>query len=139
MAWRFHSRTVRGPTQGPAWRRFGAAIAAFALGAQLALSGLLNGSIAAAAGQSGGWVVCAHDPAAPDQGGSGGPQPANSHDECPACTCAQSAKLIPTLPAPPLLAILDGRSERMWVRTLAAVSLRHSPSPYASRAPPFFA
>lgn len=139
MARRFHSRVVRGPTHSPAWRRFGAALAAFALGAQLGLSGLLNGSIAAAPNQSDGWVVCAHDPAASDQGGSGGPQPAKPHDECPACTCAQSVKLTPTLPAPPLLAILHGRSELMRVRPVAAVPLRHSPPPYSSRAPPFFA
>lgn len=138
MALRFHPRAVRGPTHSSAWRSFGAAVAAFALGAQLVLSGLFNGPIAVAVDQNDGWVVCAHDPAAPDPGGSGGPQPAKSHDECPACTCAQSVKLTPTLPAAPLLAILHGRSELVRVRPVAAVSFRHSASPYASRAPPFF-
>jgi hypothetical protein len=139
MALRFQPRAVRGPTHSSAWRRFGAALAAFALGAQLVLSGLLNGSIAAAVDQSDGWVVCAHDPAAPDQGGSGGPQPAKSHDECPVCTFAQTAKLAPPLPAPPMLAAPHGRSELMPVRPAVVGLARHSPSPYLSRAPPFFA
>jgi hypothetical protein len=118
----------------PTWRRFGAALAAFALGAQLGLSGLLIGVFAAAADQADGWVICAHD-----HSGSSKPEPAKSHDECPACTCAQSVKLIPTLPEPPLLAILHGRSELIPVRPVEPVSARHCPSPYSSRAPPSFA
>ena len=96
MARRFHHN----PACPAAWRRFGAALAAFALGAQLVLSGIVIGSVAGGVDQSDdAWVVCTHDPA--DQTGSGTPQPAKSHDECPACTFAQSAKLAPTLPAPP--------------------------------------
>lgn len=140
MAPRFHHRPARGPTHradcSAAWRRFGAALAAFALGVQLVLSGVVVGGFAAT-DQTGGWVVCTHDAA--DQTGSGKPQPAKSHDECPACTFAQTAKIAPPLPAPPVLAAVHGRSELMPVRPVAALSLRHSPSPYSSRAPPFFA
>ncbi len=118
------------------WRRFGAALAAFGLGAQLALSGLLIGGLAGAADEADGWIVCSHHAATADESGSGSPQAPKHHDECPACTCAQSAKLTPTLPAPPLLAVLRGRSEIMPLRPVAAVSARHSPSPYSSRAPP---
>jgi hypothetical protein len=110
------------------------------LGAQLVLSGVVIGGFAGAADQSDdGWVVCMHDPGTSGQTGSGNPQPAKSHDECPTCTFAQSAKLTPTLPAPPLLAVLDGRSERVVVRPVTADHTRHSPSPYSSRAPPPFA
>jgi len=122
--------------QTPAWRRFGAALAAFALGAQLGLSGLLIGAFAAASDQADGWVICAHDPGA---GGSSKPEPAKSHDECPACTSAQFVKLIPTLPEPPVFAVLQGRSERMPVQSVAPRFVRQSSSPYASRAPPSFA
>jgi len=132
MARWFHHSAARTPT----WRRFGAALAAFALGAQLGLSGLLIGVFAAASDQADGWVICAHDSGA---GGSSKPEPAKSHDECPACTCAQSVKLIPTLPEPPVLAVLQGRSERMPVLALDAGFARQSPSPYSSRAPPSFA
>ena len=125
------------PAHAPEWRRFGAALAAFALGAQLVLSGVVVGGVAAAPDQADDWVVCTHDAA--DQTGSSKPQPAKSHDECPACTFAQTAKLAPTLPAPPVLAVLQGRSELMPVRPSVAGSARHSPSPYSSRAPPSFA
>jgi len=131
MARWFHHSAARTPT----WRRFGAALAAFALGAQLGLSGLLIGAVAIASDQTDGWVVCAHNPA----DGSSKPEPAKSHDECPACTCAQSVKLAPTLPEPPVLAVLQGRSERMPVLPVTAGFFRHSPSPYSSRAPPSFA
>jgi hypothetical protein len=130
MARSFHHSAAQMPT----WRRVGAALAAFALGAQLGLSGLLIGVFAVASDQADGWVICAHD-----AGGSSKPEPAKSHDECPACTFAQSVKLIPTLPESPVLAVLQGRSERMPVLALDAGFARQSPSPYSSRAPPSFA
>jgi hypothetical protein len=131
---------VRRSDPFPISRAFGAALAAFALAAQLVLSGIVVGCFVGAADQSDdAWIVCTHDAGAADQTGPGKPQPAKSHNECPAWTCAQTFKLTPPLPAPPLLAVLQGRSELMPMRPVAAAPARHSPSPYASRAPPSFA
>jgi hypothetical protein len=131
---------VRRSNPVPISRAFGAALAAFALAAQLLLSGIVVGRFVGAADPSDdAWIICTHETGATDQTGPGKPQPAKSHNECPACTCAQSFKLIPPLPAPPLLAVLHGRSELMPMRPVAAAPTRHSPSPYASRAPPSFA
>ncbi|MBO0712482.1 MAG: hypothetical protein J2P47_14520 [Acetobacteraceae bacterium] len=137
MTPRFHHRSARGLTHSPGWRRVGAALAAFALGVQLVVSGVVIRGIGVAADQTNGWVVCTHDAA--DQTGSGKPPPAKSQDECPACTFAQTAKLAPPLPAAPVLAALHGRSELMPVRPAVLGLARHSPPPYSSRAPPFFA
>jgi hypothetical protein len=128
-------RSYHSPADCSTWRRFGAALAAFALAAQLVLSGAVIGGLAAATDQADDWVVCTHDAA--DQTGSSKPQPAKSHD-CLACIFAQTAKLAPTLPAPPVLQVLQGRAELMLVRPSVASSARHSPSPYSSRAPPSF-
>ena len=120
------------------WRTFGAALAAFAVGAQLVLSGLILGAQAGAGEQLELSAICAHDAGAADRT-PGHPAPAKSHDLCPACTCVQSGKLVSTLPASPLLEVLRGRSERMPARHVAAGAEHRLPSPYASRAPPSFA
>ena len=118
------------------WRTFGAALAAFAVGAQLILSGLILGAQAGAGEQLGLSVICTHDAGATDRTPG---QPAKSHDPCPACTCVQSGKLVSTLPVSPLLEVLRGRSERMPTRRVAAGAEHRLPSPYAARAPPSFA
>ena len=118
----------------PMWRALGAALAAFCLGAQLLVSGLLMGGAVHAAADADVAVICTHDgqsdpaPGTPDQ--------QQNHDLCPACTCAQSQQLASPLPQAPLFAVLRGRSEPLPVRHVAANADHHAHSPYASRAPP---
>ena len=127
---------VRGSHHMPAWRAAAAALAAFALAAQLLVSGLLAGSMVRAPGEASLTVICTHDGAIEQTGAPGTPEPQKSHDLCQVCTCTQSAKLVSTLPMPPVLAILRGRSESVPVWSVASGAERHLHSPYASRAPP---
>jgi hypothetical protein len=125
---------VRNRDDMPVWRALGAALAAFCLGAQLLVSGLLLGGMVQAAGDVDLGVICSHD--GQTDPASGVPDPHKSHHLCPACTCAPSHQLASPLPQAPLLAVLRGRSEPMPVRSAAAGADRHLHSPYASRAPP---
>jgi hypothetical protein len=122
-----------------AWRAFGAGLAAFVLGAQLLVSGLVVGSMVRAAGEADLAVICTHVPAVDPGSAPDVPAPQKSHDACPACTCAQSSNLVPTLPAAPLLAVLRARSEPVPPRRVALATDHHLHSPYASRAPPYSA
>jgi len=125
----------RSSRQLPAWRAFGAALGAFAIGAQLLLSGWLIGQVAAAAtDQTDFLIVCAHDASATRDGGTA-PSP-KSHDQCPACACPQSAKLFAPPPAWPNIVVLRPRSQPMQASTSHVPSRHHDHSPYASRAPP---
>jgi len=134
---------VRGSHDTPAWRVFGAALGAFAIVVQLLLSVWLIVD-AAAAGSPGGLtqaelgVICTHDPAATADN-PGAPTAPHPHGQCAACACPQSAKLIAPLPTPPLLAVLRPRSQTLHAHASADVAKPTSPSPYASRAPPFSA
>jgi hypothetical protein len=122
----------------PAWRVFGAALGAFAIGIQLLLSAWLIGQAAVAADQADLAVICSHDPAATADD-TGAPPVPHPHGQCPACACPQSAQLFAPPPAPPSHAIARPRSEPLPVRSdLAATELRLV-SPYLSRAPPFSA
>lgn len=116
----------------PAWRAFGATLAAFAVGAQLLLSGWLIGQIAAA-DPSELSVICTHN-----AGGShdGGPSDQTSQGQCPACACPFSANLLAPPPEPPSFTVLRPRSQVLRARA-DFVALEHKfHSPYASRAPP---
>ncbi len=123
----------------PGWRTAAAALAAFAVGAQLVLSGLVLGAQTLPGAQLELSVICVHDAATGDPTAPGHPAPAKSHEFCPACACAHSSKLVLAPPASPRLGVLHGRSEAMPVRWIAARSEHRLPSPYASRAPPCFA
>jgi hypothetical protein len=120
----------------PAWRVCGAALAAFAIGLQLLVSGLLIGRVAVAMDQADLALICSHDPAAGLDDGTGAPSAPASHDQCPACAFTSSAKLFATAPVSPSVALAHPRSEvpRVFAdRVLAAPDVH---SPYASRAPP---
>jgi hypothetical protein len=121
----------------PAWRVFGAALAAFAIAVQILLSGLLIGRIAVAADQPDLSVICAHDAAAGAQDdGTAPPSMPPSHDQCPACACPQVAQFFATPPVAPGLTLLPPRSQRLEVHAgYLSVALDFYP-PYASRAPP---
>ena len=139
FGWARKVKMGRRPDDRPIWHTFGASLAAFAVGVQLVLSGLLLGAQAGPAAQGDLSLICAHDPAAVDQTAPGSPAPSKSHDLCPACTCLQSGKLVSTLPASPVLTVLRGRSEAMPARRVAAGAWHRLRSPYGSRAPPSFA
>jgi hypothetical protein len=123
----------------PAWRAFGAALGAFAIGAQLLLSGLLVGHIALASDQAEFSVICSHDPAGAAGGvdnGTGAPSGPQSHDQCPACACPQAAQLFAPPPASPRFTVLRPRSQRLVSYAGHVVAALDVHSPYASRAPP---
>jgi len=126
----------RASDQSSAWRAFAAVLAAFALGVQLLIAGLLAGSLVRAAGDGDLTAICSHEMAVDPANGPTPADPAKSHDLCQVCTCLQSGKLVLTLPTPPLLDILRGPSERVPARGVASSADRHFHSPYASRAPP---
>jgi hypothetical protein len=123
----------------PAWRACGAALAAFAIGLQLLVSGLLIGRVAVAMDQAELSVVCSHDPATGLGDGTGAPTAPASHDQCPACAFPPSAKLFAAAPASPGFALPHPRSEvpRVFADRVLAEPYVHSP--YASRAPPYSA
>jgi len=129
----------------PASRVFGAALGAFALALQLLLSSWLIVQAAAAGSQAGLSeadlaVICKHDPASvptPDDGGT--PPAPHQHGQCPACACPQGAKLLPPLPMGPVFLVLRPRSQSLQARAGVVIASLASPSPYASRAPPFSA
>jgi hypothetical protein len=127
---------VRSRDNMPIWRALGAALAAFCLGAQLLVSGLLMGSMVQAADADLA-VICTHD--GQSDPASGAPDPHKAHHLCPVCTCAQFHQLGSPLPQAPLLAVLRGRSEPLPVRVAATGADHRLHSPYASRAPPLTA
>jgi hypothetical protein len=122
----------------PAWRVCGATLAAFAIGIQLLLSGLLIGRLAAAAQSSELSVICSHDSAPTgDESGdrTGGPsQP--QHNQCPACACPQAASLLASAPDSPSFAVLRARTQVVQVYSGPVRADLDFHSPYASRAPP---
>ena len=122
----------------PVWRVFGAALGAFAIAIQVLLTAWIIGQAAAAAAdQTDLVVICSHDPAATADGGA--PSTPHPHGQCAACGCPQSAKLLAPLPAPPVLLVLRPHSQTLRIHAGLAVTELKSPSPYASRAPPFSA
>src|SRR5690349_2231536 len=96
----------------PVWRVGATALAAFALGVQLLLSGFLIGQHAWAADSMP--VICAHEQAGlvDDGGGPPGSAP-GSHELCPACACPQSAQALATFPPSPSVALPLPRSEAL--------------------------
>jgi len=127
----------------PAWRVFGAVLGAFAIALQILLSAWLIVDAAAAGkqaglGQADLGVICTHDPAATADD-TGAPPAPHQHGQCAACTCPQWAKLLAPLPNPPFLALLRPHSQTLHAHATAAAPRPRSPSPYASRAPPFSA
>ena len=129
---------VRRSHESPAWRVFGAALGAFAIGIQLLLSAWLIGQAAAAADQIDLAVICSHDPAATADD-SGAPPVPHPHGQCPACACPQSAQLFVPPPVPPRYVVLRPRSAALPARSDVAVTTLRLVSPYLSRAPPFSA
>jgi hypothetical protein len=130
----------------PAWRLLGAALGAFAIGLQLLVSAFLIVQAAGADSQAGLGeadlaVICTHDPAgAAPADDTGAPPAPHQHDrQCPACACPQWAKVLAPLPTPPVLLVLRPLSQRLQTHAVVAATQLASPSPYASRAPPFSA
>jgi hypothetical protein len=126
------------PATRAAWRTFGAALGAFALGIQLVLSGWLV--VQAATGAPDMPSVCAHDAPAP-HGGSDGNAPfaPGSHGQCALCASLQSAKILAPPPQAPRFVVLRQRTEAVPSFAVLFVHFLHVHSPYASRAPPPFA
>ena len=127
----------------PAWRVFGAALGAFAVAVQLLLSGWFLVQAAAAASpadlsQADLAVICTHDPDATADD-TGVPPAPHQHNQCPACAFPQTAKLLAPLPTAPVLVVLRPRSQSLHALAGTFVTEPRSPSPYASRAPPFSA
>lgn len=127
----------------PAWRVFGAALGAFAIVVQLLFSAWLIVDAAAATSQAGLTqadlgVICTHDAAATADD-TGAPPAPHPHGQCAACACPQSAKLLAPLPTPPVVAVLRPRSQTLHAHAGVGAPSPRSPSPYASRAPPFSA
>ena len=121
----------------PAWRLFGAVLAAFAIAIQILLSGLLIGRVAVAADQPELSVICSHDPGAGARDdGTVPPATPQSHDQCPACACPQVAKFFAAPPVSPSLMVLRPRSERLEVLAGYGPAELDFYPPYASRAPP---
>jgi hypothetical protein len=118
----------------PAWRAVATALAAFAVGVQLLLSGVLIGHLAWAADRADATVICAHDQVVDDAGG--GTPARGSHDLCPACACPQSAPALLALAPSPGIALPLPRSEVLALRPGIARADLNFRSPYASRAPP---
>jgi hypothetical protein len=117
----------------PAWRLFGATLAAFAIGIQILLSGFLIGHAAVAADRSELSVICGHDRGAGDPVIPAGPA---SHDQCQACACPQLASHFAQPPASPSVAVVLPRSEPLRVAAGHVPGEHYFHSPYASRAPP---
>jgi hypothetical protein len=137
------TRVVPRSHDTPVWRVFGAALGAFAIAVQLLLSAWLIVQAASAQAnlsQAGLAVICTHDPAAAtdDTGTPAAPAP-HQHGQCPACACPQWAKLIGPLPTPPVVLVLRPHSQPLPAYAGITASELASPSPYASRAPPFSA
>ena len=127
----------------PAWRLLGAALGAFAIVVQLLLSAWLIVAAAAAGGQAGLTqadlaVICTHDKAAIADD-TGVPPTPHPRGQCAACTCPQSVKLLAPLPTPPVIAVLRPQSRTSHAPAAVDAPQPRSPSPYASRAPPFSA
>jgi len=129
-----------------AWHHFGAALGAFAIAVQLVLSAFLMVQEALAANQADLSqadlaVICTHDPAAAPITDDGGAPPASPHQhgQCPACACPQWAKLLAPPPVPSVVLVLRPHSQASPAYPVVSVTEVNSPSPYASRAPPFSA
>ena len=127
----------------PAWRVFGAVLGAFAIAVQLLLSAFLFVHAASAGSQaslSQGdlGVICTHDPAATADD-TGAPPAPHQHGQCPACACPQWAKVLAPLPASPIFLVLRPHSQTLPTYAVVTATELKSPSPYASRAPPFSA
>jgi hypothetical protein len=129
----------------PAWRLFGAVLGAFAIALQLVLSSWLIVQAAGAGSQAGLneadlAVICTHDPASVPTTDDGGAPPApHQHGQCPACACPQWAKVLAPLPTSPVFLVLRPQSQPLPAYAAVATTQFASPSPYASRAPPFSA
>ena len=121
------------------WRTLAAVLAAFAVGVQLLLSALLITAHAGMPDDGGLAVICAHDQGAADQTAPDNAPAPKSHALCAACLCVQSGKLVPPLPAAPMLVVTPAGGETLshW-RAAPRVTHRFQ-TPYASRAPPPFA
>jgi hypothetical protein len=123
----------------PAWRVFGAAAGAFALGFQLLVTGWLIGQMAGPAGQVDAAVICARDSGASSGAGGGAPAPA-SHKGCyGGCWCPQFAKLLAPPPTLFSFVVLRPHLHAPHADLSVVATLARSPSPYASRAPPISA
>jgi hypothetical protein len=123
----------------PAWRVFGAALGAFAIGVQLLLSAWIIVQAAGAGNQTDLTqadlaVICSHDPAA--SADDGAPPAPHQHGQCPACAFPQWAKLLAPLPTPPVLLVLRPHSQALPAYAALPATKLASSSPYASRAPP---
>ena len=140
IAWT--TRVVPRSHDTPAWRVFGAALGAFAIAMQLMLSAFLIVQAAAAGSQADLSqadlaVICTHDPAAADD--SAPPLAPHQHGQCAACACPQWAKLLAPPSAAPVFLVLRPHSQTLPTYPGFAATEHASPSPYASRAPPFSA
>ncbi len=134
---------VRRSHDTPAWRVFGAVLGAFAIVAQLMLSGWLIVQAAAAADQldpdqAALALICTHHAGATGDD-TGAPPAPDPHGPCPACACPQSANSLAPLPASPVLEVLRPRPETMRAHAHVDAPRPISASPYTSRAPPFSA
>jgi hypothetical protein len=146
LRYRLDNPVVPRSQHTPAWRLFGAALGAFAIAVQLVLFAFLIVQAASAANpadlvQADLAVICTHDPAAAPTADDNGapPAPPHQHGQCPACTYPQWAKVLAPLPMAPVLLVLLPHSQPMPDYAGVAVTELNSPSPYASRAPPFSA
>ena len=146
MRYRLDNPVVPRSQHTPAWRLFGATLGAFAIAIQLVLSAFLIVQAASAANpadlsQADLAVICTHDPAAtPTTDDSGTPPaPLHQHGQCPACALPQWAKVLAPLPTAPVVLVLRPQSQAMSTYAGVPATDLKSPSPYASRAPPFSA
>jgi hypothetical protein len=131
-------RPHRDPTGPALWRTVGAALAAFAMGVQLALSTWLIVQSAGAA-QPDLAVICSHDAASTPAGDDGGAPAPNPHSRCPACVCVQFAKVLAPPPEAPSFVVLRPPAEAMPPAPERVIAHLHFHTPYASRAPPLSA
>jgi hypothetical protein len=126
-----------------AWRLFGAALGAFAIGLQFVVSAFLivQAATVSQAGLSEAdlAVICTHDPASVPSTDDGAPPAPHQHNQCPACACPQWAKVLAPLPTPPILLVLRPQSQPLHAHAGVSIASVSSPSPYSSRAPPFSA
>jgi hypothetical protein len=130
--------SILGSEKVSAWRVIAAALAAFAVGAQLLLSGLLLvGHFAQPVSQVRTAIICSHDGTAlagdvSDETNNPAPR---SHHPCPACACLQSSQALLAVPMADIVVLRPG-SQPLTGRTDALPTDLAFRFPYASRAPP---
>jgi hypothetical protein len=129
---------VRRSHEYPAWRVFGAALGAFAIGIQVLLSAWLIGQAAAAADQPDLAVICSHDPASTATD-TGVPSAPHQHGQCAACGCPLAMQFFAAPPASASHALPLPRSEKLPAIAHVVPAEQKFHTPYASRAPPFSA